>query len=208
MIFVGRNKEITTILNALERGENIVLTGKFGIGRTSLVRHISRGVQNHWRFIFADFSKTAKAICSESLAQLSLGQKDIQDLTFRLLRSKLTNLNIVGSRQLVLVMDNIAKISAQKINLVRNLNLHKQFRFIAITEQFLKNNELDRLRGCLLPSVYMRLSYLTRNESIELAQRLYQLNARKPAQRDIELLVTSTHGYPLGIQRYFQSIPK
>ena len=38
--FVGREKEISQIVKALKRGENVILKGKYGIGRTSLSRHV------------------------------------------------------------------------------------------------------------------------------------------------------------------------
>jgi MoxR-like ATPase len=46
MIFVGRKKEITAILKSLEKGENVILTGHYGMGRTSLIRHISQLAQD------------------------------------------------------------------------------------------------------------------------------------------------------------------
>jgi len=205
MIFVGRKEEIGTVLKALERGENIVITGKFGIGRTSLIRYISYTEQNRRRFIFTDFSKTAKSICSAILTELYPAQADAKDLSFGALKHKLANFNATGFRKLVLVMDNIAKLTSQKLMLIRHLSMQKQFRFIAITEQFLEKSELDRLRGRLLPVISIKLSYLTKNESIELARRFYQLCKMDISRIDMDSFVTPFHGYPLAIQQHFQS---
>jgi MoxR-like ATPase len=58
IMFVGREKETKLIIKELVRGHNIVIEGKFGIGRTSLVRHVSSVISDQWRFIFVDFSQT------------------------------------------------------------------------------------------------------------------------------------------------------
>lgn len=41
MSFVGREKETKKIIKALQQGNNIILTGKFGMGRTRLMRHVA-----------------------------------------------------------------------------------------------------------------------------------------------------------------------
>lgn len=204
MIFVGRKKESDLILKALSEGRNVVITGKYGIGRTSLVHHISQIAEKKWHFVFTDFSKTAKAICSASLAEL-YPRQDIHKLAFKSVRGRLAYFAPRDSRKTVLVMDNIAKLTRQKFSLIRYLALQNHFQFIAITEMFLKKSELDRLRGQLLPEIFIQLSYLTREDSVELVRRYYEICKKKFVQADADLLAFSTHGYPLGIQNYFQS---
>ncbi|MCD6485804.1 MAG: ATP-binding protein [Syntrophobacterales bacterium] len=41
MVFVGREKETRQIVRALEKGGNVIITGKFGMGRTKLVRYVA-----------------------------------------------------------------------------------------------------------------------------------------------------------------------
>jgi ABC-type phosphate/phosphonate transport system ATPase subunit len=41
MYFVGRQQEIARILKDLERGDNVSVCGKYGIGRTSLLKHLA-----------------------------------------------------------------------------------------------------------------------------------------------------------------------
>ena len=40
-MFVGREKDSARIIRALERGQNVVLTGIHGIGKTALIKHIA-----------------------------------------------------------------------------------------------------------------------------------------------------------------------
>jgi hypothetical protein len=205
MIFVGRTKEIEKIQRSLGRGEHVIVTGKFGIGRTCLVHHVADRDGDRRHFIFTDFSKTARAVCTAVCAELYPRLKNPQDLPFKELRYKISRFEAAGRRRPVIVMDNIAALSPQKLDLVRRLSQSKQFLFIAVTEGFLKKAELDRLRGCLFPSTVISLSYLTPNEAAELVRSVYQQRyGKNPAPAEIECLVRSTHGYPLGMYQYFQ----
>ena len=71
--FVGRRKEITRIEKALFRGETIIVSGKYGIGRTALVRHIAAGNTQYWRFVFVDGSRSASDICRSVFVELFSG---------------------------------------------------------------------------------------------------------------------------------------
>jgi energy-coupling factor transporter ATP-binding protein EcfA2 len=205
MIFVGRKKEITAILKSLEKGENVILTGHYGMGRTSLIRHISQLAQDKWHFVFTDFSQTAKVICAASLSELGGGRLELQSLNFKSVRGRLGRFDSSDARHTILVMDNIAKLTPQKYNLIRYLKMQNRFQFIAITEPFLKLHELDKLRGQLLPAQFIRLSYLNRNDSVELVACLCRACGTEANREAIAFLAASTHGYPLGIHNTFQS---
>ena len=56
MLFVGRQSEKKIIMEALNCGRNIILGGKFGIGRTRLIREIAKLV-NERKFKLLTFLK-------------------------------------------------------------------------------------------------------------------------------------------------------
>jgi len=62
-LYLGREEEQKEILKTLDEGWNVILTGKFGIGRTTLVKHIASLNEIQWRFVFIDFLKTPSNIC-------------------------------------------------------------------------------------------------------------------------------------------------
>ena len=64
-LFVGRGQEAERIRGELLAGRNVVLTGRFGIGRTALLRHLAREMKAEWRFIFLDGSLTAARLCEQ-----------------------------------------------------------------------------------------------------------------------------------------------
>jgi MoxR-like ATPase len=71
MIFVGREIETEHITKELYQGKNIIVGGKFGIGRTSMIKEIASSLQNEWRFIFVDFSQTNRQTMGIQIHALS-----------------------------------------------------------------------------------------------------------------------------------------
>jgi len=69
-MFFGRQSETKQFIASLSSGRNVILSGKYGMGRTSLVRHVGRNMQGKWKFLFADFSKTPDQVCRELVSQL------------------------------------------------------------------------------------------------------------------------------------------
>jgi hypothetical protein len=203
MIFVGRDREVTIITHSIDKGENVIISGKFGIGRTSLVHHVAEMNKDNWQCVFADFSKPPKTLCLQLTSEL-LHKADPVGMsgTFRRMRFELSSHAIQISRIPVIVLDNIAKLSDQKLNLIRSLAAQKRFRFIAIIEHFLKEEQLQKLRLRLFPSVLLELGYLKAGESRLLIRDLAVRNRLDLDQATIRSLAVSTGGYPLGICQF------
>jgi AAA+ ATPase superfamily predicted ATPase len=58
MGFGGRKRKIAAVVKSLKQKRNVVLTGRYGVGRSSLVNQIARLHKETWQFLFADFSKS------------------------------------------------------------------------------------------------------------------------------------------------------
>jgi len=52
LLFLGRERETQKILRALNQGENLVLSGKYGIGRTTLIEHVAKITKERWQIWF------------------------------------------------------------------------------------------------------------------------------------------------------------
>ncbi len=211
MTFVGRDREIKIIAHSVEKGENVIVSGKFGIGRTALIHRAAEMNSDKWQCVFTDFSKTPKAICVQLTTELfcRAEHSDI-DETFRRMRFELSNHAIPITKIPVIVLDNIAKLTDQKLNLIRSLAAQKRFRFIAIIEHFLKREQLEKLRLRLFPSVLLELGYLTTGESRMLISDLAVSHGLRIETPQISLLAESMRGYPLSICEYMNKrfIPK
>src|SRR5439155_4905243 len=103
-------------------------------------------------------------------------------------------------RQHVLVLDNIAKLSAQKLNLVQYLAREKRFRVVAITESFLPAEQFRRLRARLSPALMVTLDHL----SVYSVRKFFTYCSERYGfgwtVAQINSKVTTTGGYPLGMR--------
>ena len=204
-MFVGREKELTVILRAIGRGEGVIVSGKFGIGRTSLVKHAAVISQERFHFVFADFALSANKACERLITELlpKMANKE-RPLKFRAARFKLANYELPDKRQHVIVLDNISRLSAQKLDFIHRLKDQKQLLFIAIVEKFLPSESLSKLRALLYPSVLIELGYLNAADCAKFFQEACQINKVNLAAAQIEHLAELTGGYPLLMAEHVQ----
>jgi hypothetical protein len=198
MYFVGRDKEIGRMKEALEAGNNIIVLGKYGMGRTSLVQHVAGTTRDRWRFVFVDFSKTPGSVCNYLLAELFPMQEfDREHARYRSSRFRITTLPLDDNRKHVLVLDNISKLSAQKLDLIRYLTWEKRFQFVSIVESFLPSNGLFRLRVWMNPSIQITLHYLSAPDVVQFYRQLSREHRLGWTEGQIKNLAEVTGGYPL-----------
>ena len=201
MYFVGREKEIGQIKEALEGGNNVIVSGKYGIGRTSLIKHIADVMNDQWRFVFVDFSKTPGSVCNYLLAELfPIHGFDHEHLRYRPSRFRIATLALEDHRKHVLVLDNVAKLSAQKLDLIRYLTWEKRFQFVSIAESFLPTNGLFRLRVWMNPSILITLHHLMTSSVVQFFQQLSKEHQLGWTEGQIKNLAEVTGGYPLRMQ--------
>ena len=200
MFFIGRSQETNRIIKLIERNKNVIVTGKYGIGRTSLINHVAVITRNRWRFVMMDFSLSPAQAGQSLLSQLGLpkkpGRKTSQNKPARLL---IDHLNHEG-KPWVIVLDNIARLSGQKRVFVGRLNREGRFRFIAIVEDFLPEKDLFLLRKELIPAEVITLRHLSVRDGDHLFRHFAGKYRFDWSDNHIKMLATATQGYPLGIK--------
>jgi hypothetical protein len=200
MPFIGRQKETEQIKEALEGGKNVIVSGKYGIGRTSLVKHVGEILRDQRRFLFLDFSETPGKLCQDLVAKLwperECNRRD-EFSKYRSARFRIVNLQLNDGRRHVLVLDNVAKLTPQKIDLIRYLAWEKRFQFVAIAESFIPKDDLFRLRVRLYPAETIMLQNLEKREVHEFYQLLSKQHRLHWTEGHIKNLVEITGGYPL-----------
>jgi len=201
MCFVGREKETKKIMKALERGNNVVLLGKYGIGRTSLIKHVAALTKDTWRFVFLDFSQTPGKVTTQLLAELLPEKRKGKDhyIRYKSGRFLIVSKELKDKRKHVLVFDNIAKLTAQKLQLIRYLILESKFQYIAIAESFLPKEDFFLLRAALLPAEVIMLPYLSEESTKKLLCHLADKYSFHWSEQRLSMLASTTRGYPLGV---------
>ena len=198
MTFVGREAERGRLRAALQAGQGVVVAGRYGIGRTALVREVEAELGAKWRFVFVDFRETP-AVVGARIADSILvppRKRSRGSATYRSIRARL-----VRDRRLlgipVVVVDDIGHLTSAKWELLRFLTGAPRLRIVAITESFLPERDVARLRAVLYPSIRLELSHLPLPASLSYfadASDRYALGWDAAHQR---LLATSRGGYPL-----------
>ena len=200
MHFVGREKEIEQINVALGGGKNVIVSGRYGMGRTSLMKYIAEIMQEQRRFLFLDFSKTPGKLCQHLVDKLwpqrGSGRRG-EFSKYRSARFRIVSLDFSDSRRHVLVLDNIAKLSAQKLDFIRYLAWEKRFQFVAIVESFMSEVDLLRLRARLYPAEIIMLQYLGKREVCAFYQNVSERHHFHWTEGHIKNLAEITGGYPL-----------
>lgn len=205
MVFVGRRRELAQAARTLERGRNLILTGRFGVGRSSLVRQLAKLHADARQFLFTDFSQPASQCGNDLIRQLlphrgNRGRKDYLRLTHAqdILRRGVE----AGSRSRVVVLDDIARLSPRKLAFIRDLRLDIErpggaLLFIAVTESFLPEESLFQLRAALYPADRLTLRNLTPAETEAFYREASERHRLGWDEATIRMLAASTEGYPL-----------
>ena len=201
-MFVGRESETNLIIKELMHGHNIVIEGKFGIGRTSLVKHVSSLILDEWRFIFVDFSQTPGKMSENLMKALHIPKMNKQtgkQFGYKSRRYRIANMALPKVKKTVIVFDNIVKITPQKTIFLRHLILEKRFQFIVIVEHFLPENDLLFLKAQLLPATTVSLHNLNGEDIINYLRYLSNRHHWNWPGTHIISMAALAGGYPLGM---------
>jgi hypothetical protein len=202
-LFVGRQEESARIRQELEAGRNLVLTGPFGIGRTALLRHVAWELRDALTFTFLSGGGTAGKMCQELF--LALFPQERAALRAGAVRPAAQRRAIAGAalrgpRARVVVLDDIAKATRQRIDFARWLRGLDRLRVVAVTERFLPEEALLRLRTALAPAPLLVLDHLDAAKARAFFQAWSEQHHLGWGPEQVRGLVQATRGYPLGMR--------
>jgi hypothetical protein len=155
-------------MRSLKQGRNVIINGRSGVGRSCLVKHIAKLHSGAWQFLFADFSKPASQSCNDLIHQLFPRRGRLRRNRYtRLMQAKdiLLGKKLTAHLPRVVVLDNIGKISHQKLAFIQDMRFDGELMFTAIAESFLSEDDLFRLRAVLYPSDLQNLRNLSKAET-------------------------------------------
>jgi energy-coupling factor transporter ATP-binding protein EcfA2 len=201
-LYVGRTKEAERIQSELELGHNLVLTGPFGIGRTTLLRHLARELKPTWRFVFLDGSQTPGSLCERLLDVWAPERpKALRKRThpWTVERRLLPGLLDREPRSVAVVLDDLGKVTHPKLDFLRWLQGLGRVRIIVVTERFLDEGPLMHLRAVLYPAPLLTLGPLSNRPAQAFFEGWAQLHGLDWEPAAIHGLVLATRGYPTGM---------
>lgn len=207
MLFVGRKKEQKKIIELLNDGMNIILTGKYGIGRTSLMKEIAKAFAEDRKFIFVDFSQTPGKMSETLMKALDIPRRiknQGNKMRYKSMRYRIANANTAKQHKPVIVLDNIAQITVQKKIFLRHLILEQHFQFIAVVEKFLPQKDLFDLKAQLMPATTLKLRHLKKQDVESLVRGYAGQNHFDWTDNEIRHLAALSDGYPLGLKEMFR----
>jgi hypothetical protein len=216
MCFVGRQRELQQITNALKNGHNVIIKGSYGIGKTRLVKRLDEESGMNWHFAFVDFSQTAGKMAKALMSQCSSRHrnKSVKNLRYKARRYILSQTAPKNNVKQVIVLDNIVKITAHRFAFLRELLLEKNYHFIAVAEEFLPKQSLFDLRAHLYPAEMIELHHLPKNDVCAYFERAALKYNLPWTKKQIAALAEISRGYPLGMHetvkrhRQMQSVKK
>jgi len=207
MIFVGRKSEKKKIIESLKDGKNIILGGKYGIGRTTLIREIAEILAGEQPFIFVDFSRTPGKMSEILFRELGLVNYQAPHIKtkYKPMRYRIGNATWPGKHKPVIVLDNIAKITVPKAIFLDYLVSKQHFQFMAIVENFIEQKDFLKLKALLIPSINLTLHRLYKKDIEKALQRYADSHPLCWTKSHIQMLATLSNGYPLGLAELLKS---
>jgi len=199
VIFVGRARETAALRLAFTSGRNVLLSGKYGIGRTALLRQLADLCSAELRVCFADFSSTPAAACRQLAPQLLPvpRRKARRPPRYSELLAALAKATLASKPRAVIVLDDVERITPAKLQLVRLLAGNPSWRIVAIVERFLPRPELVLLLAWLYPVDRIALGYLDLEQGREYFRRVAEQGRLGWSEERILALARRCGGYPL-----------
>jgi len=202
-MFVGRQEELARIKTELLAGKNLVLTGPFGIGRTALLKRLAWDLREGWAFSFLDGAATPGRMRQDLFAELFPQRREALRRGFLppgAQRRALAGDPLPDQRARVVVLDDVAKVTRQRIDFARWLRSLGRFQVVAVTEHFLEEEGLQRLRTNLAPAPLLVLDHLDSATAKAFFQAWSDQNHLGWGPAQVRGLVQATRGYPLGMR--------
>lgn len=202
-LFVGRQEERARIKAELLAGKNLVLTGPFGIGRTAILRHLAWELRGAWAFTFLNGAATPGRMRQDLFADLFPQRREALRrgiLSPGVQRRALAGDPLADQRTRVVVLDDIGKVTRQRVEFARWLRSLGRFQVVAVTERFLPEEALLRLRANLAPAPLLALDHLDSATAREFFQAWSDRNHLGWGPEHVRGLVQATRGYPLGMR--------
>jgi AAA ATPase domain len=200
MPFVGREREAAYVRSELEAGRSVVLTGIWGIGRTSLAERVAQEMAREWLFVFADFDRGPGAVWRDLFAAIfprAEARLRNQAKPMKWMRFRVSTRRLEDPRRHVVVLDNVARLSSPGLDVVRRLR--ERFQVVAVTEDFLPDQAKEALASALWARPAFRVGHLSRAATAAFFEECSRRHRLEWGEGEIRGLARAVDGFPLGM---------
>ena len=187
--FVGRVRELRSLRRFLDAGYSVVLTGPFGSGRTSLVGELARKLRSS-RFV-AWKEAESRRLVRIAVRDAAIGAR--------------TSGSVIRSR-VVLVVDDVVHLTAQRVRCLRELVRTLQCQTIVIVESSMPPDEIARLRAALGAARLLRLGPLSRRAVEQYFSESVRTLGLNWSSDEIRGTARATHGHPLTMHTTLEGV--
>lgn len=199
--FVGREWETAHVRGELEAERSVVLTGISGIGRTSLAHHVAEVMAHEWRFVFAEFDRGPEDVWRDLFAAIfpkAQARLRGEGESAKWTRFRVSNGKPEDPRRHVVVLDNVAKLSAPSLGVLRRLR--KSYQVLAIVEAFLPETAKAALCSALWARPPLHLEHLGQAATVRFFEECSRRHGWEWGHGEIRGLASATAGFPLGMK--------
>lgn len=199
--FVGRGKETAWIRAELEAGRSVVLIGICGIGRTALARHVAEEMGREWLFVFADFGRPPGQLWRDLFAAVfpkAQQRLRTQGRTAKWMRYRVSSRRLEDPRRHVLVLDNVARLTAPRLDSLRRLR--ERFQVVAIAEAFLPEPARAAMCAALWARRPLQLGHVSAAATVAFFEECSRRHGFGWSEGEVQGLARAANGFPLGMR--------
>jgi hypothetical protein len=199
--FVGRRRETAWVRAELEAGRSVVLTGIWGIGRTALAKRVAEEMEREWLFVFEDFERAPGEVWRNLFAALFPRAQErlrIEGRSAKWMRYRVSNLRLEDRRRHVVVFDNVARLTAPRLDAIRHLR--ERFQVVAITEDFLPEQASAALCAALWARRPLQLGHLSEAETVAFFEECSRRHRFGWGEGEVLGIARAVNGFPLGMR--------
>ena len=199
--FVGRRRETARVRAELEAGRSVVLTGIWGIGRTALVRRVAKEMAREWLFVFVDFQRPPGQVWRDLFSAVFPSEQERLRAVGRSamwMRCRVSSRRLEDPRRHVVVLDNVARLTAPGLDAIRRLR--ERFQVVAITEAFLPEEASVALCAALWARRPLQLGHLDEAATVAFLEECSRRHGFGWGEDEVLGRARAVNGFPLGMR--------
>jgi len=199
--FVGRRRETAWVRAELEAGRSVVLTGIWGIGRTALANRVAEEMAREWLFLFVDLERPPGQVWRELFSAIFPRAQErlrTEGRSAKWLRYRIFNRRLEDRRRHVVVLDNLARLTAPRLDAIRRLR--ERFQVLAIAEAFLPEEASAALCAAVWARRPLRLGHLSEAATVAFFEECSRRHGFRFGEGEVLGLARAVNGFPLGMR--------